>query len=357
MVQKSSKTSGKVVKKSHRIVENPQSQAVSPLISVIIPVYNVKPFLARCLDSVINQTYSHLEIILIDDGSTDGSGELCDQLSQSDTRIRVIHQLNQGLSAARNSGIDSAKGEYLTFVDSDDTISLDMIEILYNLCSEHQTALSMCSFCEVFPNPTQNVDFAEYWKGSHASPVIFSTANCLKSMLLEEGFTVSAWGKLYQRQLFEQIRYPVGCLHEDVGTTYRLILQCPQIAFLPSPKYHYYQNPKSITKQKFCKDKLSLVDFTDEMCEMIDKEYPELKDVTAERRMHARFSILRQTIFVEHPSASTQAIEKSMINYLKAHKNDILKNPYATKRDRIALAALLINKQLFKLGWKVYRHS
>ncbi len=350
-MEKSAKISGKDARNHNKKVEN------FPLISVIIPVYNVQNYLERCLESVKKQSYANLEIILVDDGSTDRSGELCDQIAKTDARITTIHQQNQGLSAARNAALEIIHGEYVTFVDSDDTVSESMVAKLYDLCFKNHTLMSICSFQEVFPEKLRYIDFSTHWPESPKTDTVLDTPACLKAMLLEQGFTVSAWGKLYHRELFKDVRFPVGALHEDVGTTYQLVLKCPQIAFSPSPEYNYYQNQDSITKQKFSPTKLSLIALTDKMCDEINSVYPELQQVTAERRMHARFSILRQFIFVKEPNHAIKKIEKDMIYYLKTHKNDILKNPYATSRDKIALTTLLISKQLFKLGWKVYSHE
>lgn len=352
MVQKSLKQCGKSMQNSSKSVEKVLESSL-PLISVIIPVYNVETYLIRCLDSVKSQTYSNLEIILVDDGSTDQSGELCDAEARQDSRIQVIHQPNQGLSAARNAALDIAKGEYITFVDSDDTISTTMIADLYRLCIGNQVKMSICSFFEVYPDGSKKVDFSKNWSSTGLEQVL-DTVNCLQSMLLEQGFTVSAWGKLYQCELFATVRYPVGALYEDVGTTYQLVLKCPRVAFTASPRYNYYQNKNSITKQSFSSSKLSLVELTDKMCDTLDEIYPQLQNVTKERRMRARFSILRQVIFIKNPDKSIKDIEKTQIDYLKAHKDYIFKNPCASKQDKIALRALLISKQLFKLGWKIH---
>jgi len=317
-----------------------------PLISVIIPVYNVKRYLKRCLDSVIQQTYQNLEIILIDDGSTDGSGKICQEYRQQDPRIVLIHQTNSGLSAARNRGLDICKGEYLTFIDSDDFVKPDLVEYLYGLTKKHRTKLAICAHYEQYQKNLKNL-------GASYAESCLSTVDCLEYMLLEKGFTMSACAKLYATKLFKDIRFPVGKLYEDVGTTYKLIMQCPKIAYGPQPKYHYVQRKKSITKSDFTIQNLDLIALTDQMCNDINQAYPELKDVTNERRMHARFSILRQTI--HRPlSANLQLEEDLIVRYLKKHRDYIFKNPKATLRDKLALSALLVGKNCFKLAWAAY---
>lgn len=368
-VQESHPSCGKCVKSeglsSQKCVKTPNNspqKCESPLISVIIPVYNVEQSLARCFDSVLAQTYQNLEILVIDDGSTDNSGEICDLYAQQHPQFKVVHQSNQGLSGARNTGIDLALGKYLTFVDSDDAIKPQMIMDLYHQSQACGCEISICGFSEIFTDKNGQIvkerPFKAFQDGSNQ---VFDVVSGLQAMLLEYGFTVSAWGKLFLRELFVSdsskdlpIRFPVGALYEDVGTTYKLVLRSHKISFLSLPEYQYYQNHTSITKQAFTKSKLSLITLTDQMCDDLDSLYPQLIFITKERRMRARFSILRQILPISHLDAPTQQIEQEIIHYLKAHRQDILDNPYATKRDRIALRILLVSKGLFRLSWKFY---
>lgn len=360
--QKCVKSEGLSSQKCVKTPNNSLQKCESPLISVIIPVYNVEQSLARCFDSVLAQTYQNLEILVIDDGSTDNSGEICDLYAQQHSQFKVVHQSNQGLSGARNTGIDLALGKYLTFVDSDDAIKPQMIMDLYHQSQACGCEISICGFSEVFTDKNGQIvkerPFKTFQDGSNR---VFDVVSGLQAMLLEHGFTVSAWGKLFLRELFAPgspedlpIRFPVGALYEDVGTTYKLMLRSHKIGFLSSPKYQYYQNHTSITKQAFTKSKLSLITLTDQMCDDLDSLYPQLLFITKERRMRARFSILRQILSISHFDASTRQTEQEIIHYLKAHRQDILDNPYATKRDRIALRTLLVSKGLFKLSWKFY---
>jgi len=239
-VQESHPSCGKCVKfeglSSQKCVKTPNNspqKCESPLISVIIPVYNVEQSLARCFDSVLAQTYQNLEILVIDDGSTDNSGGICDLYAQQHPQFKVVHQSNQGLSGARNTGIDLALGKYLTFVDSDDAIKPQMIMDLYHQSQACGCEISICGFSEVFTDKNGQIikerPFKAFQDGSNQ---VFDVVSGLQAMLLEYGFTVSAWGKLFLRELFVSdsskdlpIRFPVGALYEDVGTTYKLVLR------------------------------------------------------------------------------------------------------------------------------------
>lgn len=347
----------------------PTTTSREPLVSVIVPVYNVKATLARCIDSIKTQTYQNLEIILIDDGSIDGSGELCTELASRDQRIQVLHQKNQGLSAARNTGLDHATGAYITFVDSDDTIASTLVADLLQIALTDKVDFVTCSFNEIYAHTIKP------FTKSSSIPRKYLTIDGVIHMLQEDGFTMSAWGKLYARHLFNSVRFPVGKLYEDVGTTYRLLLQCSKITFLPRPLYNYYQTSSSIIHQDFSFAKLDLITLTDTTCDQIARELinDSVRPVSPEqqslifalkrRRMHARFSILRQMVTVKVqalPTAEQQRFRterEAIVNYLRAHRNDILSNPLSSKRDRLAMYSLLCGLPAFSFAWKLYQHQ
>ncbi len=331
-----------------------------PVISVIVPVYNVAKILERCINSIRKQVYPNLEIILIDDGSTDMSGTFCDVFAKQDRRIKVIHQANQGLSAARNAGLKLATGKWVTFVDSDDSIRPEMIDLLHRLCFQNKTKMSICGFFEVKSEGEGKIQPA-----TQTQEKVLDTMDCLKAMLCEDGFSMSAWGKLYARELFDLVRFPEHRLYEDVGTTYQLVLQCDRIAVSSAKAYNYYQTPGSITQQSFSLKKLDLIDLTDQMCDDIlawgktrsTADQQQLLDLTNKRRMHARFSILRQIVMLDDPEIDNKSLkhaEKNVTKYLRQHKNNILKNPLASRRDKLAMRALLLGKPVFRYAWKRY---
>lgn len=317
----------------------------SELISVIIPVYNVEKYLDRCIKSVINQTYETIEIILIDDGSTDKSLEICYKYLNKDNRIKVFHKENGGLSSARNYGIDVATGKYLTFIDSDDDIEKDYVEYLYNLMKKYNTKMSICSY-SIIKNKITNF-------GINLEEKLLSTEECLDNLLCEKGFTVSACAKMYHKNLFKNIRYPLNKLCEDNGTTYKLIMECNNIAYGNESKYNYYIHNNSITTSEFNLRKLDLIELVDIMCDDIIKKFPNLINSVEKRRTSSRFSILRQ-ILESKNSKKYINIQKDIIKYLKNKNKTIIINPKSDIRDKLAIILLMINKNLFKLGWKIY---
>lgn len=220
------------------------------MISVIIPVYNVAPFLEECVNSVRRQTYIDLEIILIDDGSTDGSEKICDDYTKIDSRIHVIHQENGGLSAARNTGIDHAHGEYLLFVDSDDRIHPLMVQVLYEGMIEFSAEIAICSFRKIEEWERSDVmDISERREFAHAE--LFSGRDCLINMYNDsKPDMIVAWNKLYRRKEFDKLRYPEGKIHEDMFLTYRILYPLNRCLYIQTALYEYRTRKGSITYKK-----------------------------------------------------------------------------------------------------------
>ncbi len=215
-------------------------------ISVIVPVYKVEKFLHRCVDSILGQTFRDFELILVDDGSPDNCGELCDAYAARDSRIHVIHQQNGGLSAARNTGIDwvmaHSHSHWLAFVDSDDWVHPQYLQQLYAAAEHSLCKISACGFFRTGGEPLpegedfsiQSMSADDYYCGS-----------------LHEGVTAVAWNKLYHRSLFKKLRYPIGKLHEDEFTTYKAVYQAGRIGVTPARLYAYYQNPEGIMRSEW----------------------------------------------------------------------------------------------------------
>lgn len=214
----------------------------SPLISVIVPVYKVEAYLSRCVDSILAQTYQNLEILLVDDGSPDNCGKICDEYAQRDPRVRVIHKTNGGLSSARNAGIDAATGEYLGFVDSDDWISVEMYETLYGLIEKYKVPLAFGGrFDYSSRTQTETIGLCP------PKEEVISGEEVVRRIFTWDQMDSSACDKLYHRDLFEEIRYPLGLIGEDVPTTYRLAMKAEKAVACPIPFYHYFHREGSIT--------------------------------------------------------------------------------------------------------------
>lgn len=243
---------------------------VSGLISIIVPVYNVKDYLNRCIDSILAQTYTNLEILLIDDGSTDGSGQICDEYKDKDKRVRVFHKTNGGASTARNLGLDKAKGEFIGFVDSDDYIKADMYA---SLCKymEKEVDIVCCGTALLFPTRMHK---PVKLFGKLKTPSIYSNQQAVKELLLVRDLTFSSWNKVYKRKLFQGIRFPEGKICEDYPVIYQVIKKSRKVVNSGEVKYFHCYRADSISKRQFHIRRMSYVLFTRDIFRDVIAEYP-----------------------------------------------------------------------------------
>lgn len=217
------------------------------LVSVIVPVYNVEKYIRKCIESIITQTYTNLDIILIDDGSTDKSGKICDEYEKLDTRITVIHKKNGGLSSARNSGLDIAKGKYIGFVDSDDYISIDMYEVLLRYM-EDEVDIVACGRYIVYPRIDKKVNKRIYCSDKIKK---YNNIQAIEELLKPQIFPFGVVDKIYRKELFSNIRFPIGRISEDIPVTYALFKKSRNIVHIGDCKYYNFQSHNSITRTEF----------------------------------------------------------------------------------------------------------
>lgn len=225
------------------------------LISVIVPVYNVQDYLKRCVDTIINQEYSNLEIILVDDGSTDESGIICDSLETIDHRIKVLHQDNCGISEARNAGLRISKGDYVAFVDSDDYLHPQYISIMKSALDKTNADLAMCRHQETTLSTREKFNRLEE---ESFNTKIFDCHKVLNENKILN--FVYPWNKLYRKSVFENLEFPKGKLHEDVGIIYRLFFYAKSLVLVDVPLYYYYLRQNSITISAYSLRHLDIVD-------------------------------------------------------------------------------------------------
>ena len=226
-----------------------------PIITVIVPVFKVEPYLNRCVDSIMAQTFQDFELILVDDGSPDNCGAICDEYAARESRIHVIHQKNGGISAARNTGIDWAfaniDSQWLTFIDSDDWVHPEYLEMLYQAAIHDNTKVSICGFCRVTEMIIRQLTDADREIKIY-SPEEFWCSNYVNATI--------ACGKLYMKEVFQNHRYPVGKLHEDEFVTYQILFAENRLAVLNAPLYYYFQNDSGIMRSKWSLAHLSGLD-------------------------------------------------------------------------------------------------
>lgn len=317
---------------------------MNPLISIILPIYNIEAYLPTCMRSVFAQTYENLEIIMVDDGSTDRCPDLCEQYRKKDHRVVVYHKCNGGLSDARNYGIARAKGEYITCIDPDDYVDPDYVEYLYSLIRRYGVLMSICQHQVHYANG-QVKDL-----GQNGEEVL-KTKRCLKRMLYHDVIDTSAWAKLYHKSLFQTVQYPKGKIFEDIGTTYALMMQCSKIAVGYESKYHYRFHPQSIVNGAFSVRKLDLIEMTDRMAKDVLQKYPDLEQAVLRRRVYARFSTLNQMLQTDQYPEEKQ----KLIRFIQRYQKNILRDRLAPKRDKLAILLLGISYRIYRKCWLYYQ--
>ena len=247
---------------------------MSELISVIVPIYNVEKYIKKAVDCIVRQTYDNIEIILVDDGSTDNCGLICDEYYKKDNRIKVIHKENGGASEARNAGIEIAKGEYFAFIDPDDWIENNMIEVLYNNIKKYDADISICEYVK------ENIKGKVLKKKNETKEIqIFNKKNSLYELITQKNITNHPWNKLYKKKLFSEIRYPKGKLLEDISTTYKLFENSNKIVYQNISLYHYIKRGSSALGSMTEKGINDLEDATFSRNKYLLNKYPDLYDI------------------------------------------------------------------------------
>lgn len=233
---------------------------MNDLISIIVPIYNVERYLERCVRSITSQTYKNLEIILVDDGSLDKCPEICDKLAEEDSRIKVLHKVNGGLSDARNHGIDNATGSYIMFIDSDDYIDSCMVEVLYNALINTKSDIAMCGieFVDEYNCIMKNANPAKLKRKVMSQEDFWE--ELIKNDSINYTPCVVVWNKIYNRKIFESIRFDIGKIHEDEMILHKIISNCNKISSVQNKLYNYIQRSTSIMNEVYNVKRLDLIE-------------------------------------------------------------------------------------------------
>lgn len=302
-----------------------------PLISVIVPVYNVERYLPKCIDSILAQTYDNLEIILVEDGTKDASGVICDEYAEKDARIKVIHKENGGLSSARNAGMEIARGEYFGFVDSDDWIEPEFYGTMLTLAQKYDADL-VCA-------GRYDVDGATGRRTlglCHLREECISPMEMLGRVFIWQGCDSAAWDKLYKRHLFDEIRYPLGQYSEDIAIFYKLMEKVNRVALCEKPLYNYLHRENSITTAKLSDKTFHYPSHTEVIYPYICENHPEIRKQARYFRVrgiaHAMMSI----------DLAGEAAWKTYADYyhrqqkeLRRHVGFLLTSPYHGRKERL----------------------
>lgn len=291
-----------------------------PQISVIVPIYKVEQYLERCVDSILNQTFTDFELVLVDDGSPDNCGVICDEYAKKDERIVVIHKENGGLSDARNAGIEwalkNSDSEWITFIDSDDWVHIDYLEYLYNSAKKNNTDISVCHFARV----------SEWDSKTNTKVPLSANVYTPEDFYVKENVNaVVAWGKLYKKKLWTDIRYPYGKIHEDEFTTYKLLFKCNMITVLDCELYYYYINPNGIMNSEWSVKRLDILDALENQIEFFQKNHYS-KALCDKLKLYIELLyksniIIKEKSFSNTLTAETNSVKKKMRKtIIKYHK-------------------------------------
>lgn len=315
------------------------------MISVIVPVYKVEKYLSRCVDSILAQTYSDLEIILVDDGSPDRCGEICDEYAKKDARIRVIHKANGGLSDARNAGIEAATGEFICFIDSDDYIDTSMLMRLTQLQQQYDADIACCGVCDVYEG-------GHYTVKPDSRTMCYTGKEALEDTLAGRNMVVSACNKLIRMKTLGEHRFLVGKIYEDAFFMPKLILDAKCVAVTTEPLYFYWHRKGSITTVSFEKKHMDIIAAYEETYDFVMKYCPELEEVARVRVCWANFIVLDKMLqlrdYKKYPEYEQVAA------YLKQNVGFIIHCNYFQKSRRIAAMALKLNIGLYSILSKLH---
>lgn len=308
------------------------------LISIIVPVYNVEDYLRRCLSSIINQTYLNIEIIVINDGSTDGSLKICEEFIKLDSRMRLYTKKNGGLSSARNFGLEKVLGEYIIFVDSDDYVTKDYVSNLYIAISNKNSDIAVSRFVEI--NEDQKIALKN---DTHTLNIeYYNNTEGLKQLFLQKKFDNNAWGKIYKKFLFNNMQYPEGKLFEDIAITYKLFGKASKISYINVKDYYYVQRKNSIMNAKFNEKKLDLLPIVDDMFDDISNQNPELINYVGCRSFSSLINLWRN---IPDDSEYRNIVWKKALNYRKYP----LVNLHSKMKYKLGSALAFLSPQIVKL--------
>ncbi len=308
-------------------------------VSVIIPIYNIAEYLPKCVDSILNQSLREIEIILVDDGSTDESGRICDRYADQDDRVRVIHKANGGLSDARNAGIKLAAGKYIGFVDGDDYIESEMFKTLYQACVENNTKMSACDYIYEGEKNGQRVSHSN---GEYR--ILTAEEFFLKVLKTPSAVGMGVWNKLYYRGLFQHALFRTGCLHEDTDILYRLVFQTDAVAYISRPCYIHCERKGSITKQSYGQREKDRYEANQRMFQYIAANHPKLLQAAADNRCRSMMNIVNNMV-------DSRIYDRSMYQKIRREIQELLPQLYGEEGLSVKL---LLKLRLIGIGYFPY---
>lgn len=321
---------------------------MSDLISVIVPIYNIEKYIDRCVESVVNQTYKNLEIILVDDGSTDNSSSVCDDWAKRDSRIKVIHKKNGGLSDARNFGLDNAKGDYIAFVDGDDFIDINMYDSMLNYLKKYNCDICICGINKI-ENGREFITRPYMYSNNEFT--ILNNENALVE-LLNDRLDVSSCNKLYKKEIINDLRFPYGITNEDFALMYKFFYRSNQIIIINENYYKYIQRQGSITTTKFNERQFDKYYNCIQMMDFIEENIPNLINEAKYYLWYHTFCLLKQ-LYLENLIISYSKYAKELKTTLKKDSFIIMKSKKLSYKEKIIYLVISFFPRIYVLIHKI----
>lgn len=306
------------------------------LISIIVPVYNVEKYVTRCLESIARQDYRNIEIIIVDDGSNDRSGEICDEFEKEEKRAKVFHKKNGGLSDARNFGINKARGEWIIFVDSDDYVNKKYISKMYNALKSENIDIVVCGYNDEIPQKM----------------VLSGEEATIRLLTKQENIDIVAWNKLYKKKLFvnNEIFFPKGKIHEDTLTTYKILSKARKVAYVPEALYRYVQREDSITKEEDVEERLRARELAAREAVDYFRDNDKEKEAAMVALLLAKYASLDNAIAGRIEKRQGELARK----WIVGHKEEFKNNKYVGMKLRIYITtSVLFGGIIYKLFRKI----
>ena len=315
-----------------------------PKISVIVPIYNCEKYISKCIESIINQTFHDLEIILIDDGSTDKSVEVCESFAKKDSRVKLICQENGGVSKARNVGLESAQGDFITFVDSDDYIIPEMYERMYKNLIENEADISICGITNYFIKRDGAIE--KIRQSSIDGFFVFTGEKAVEESLKSRLFSVNPVNKLFKKKLFYSVRYPEGKISEDAFLIPSILSDARVVVYDSFPMYCYVRRENSITTSNFSSKDWDVVEAYEKHLKKVKNFFPHMIRAAEFRYLWAYTYVMDRMVISD--SIVPEEDFKKAFYFIRKNILKIFLNPYFSFKRKAATAILLINKEIYK---------
>lgn len=304
-----------------------------PLVSLVVPIYKAQDYLRECVDSLLAQTYDNIEIVLIDDGSPDGCGAICDEYAARDGRINVLHQRNLGVSAARNAGVSASKGAFTAFIDADDWADCDLVEYLLDLLTETDSDIAVCG-CET--------------SGNSSTGKVFTGEEALREMLLQKSFDTGPWSKLFKTELVKREPFPENMFFEDLAVMCRIIGGAQRVVYSDRKIYHYRATPDGTMSGVHTERLLDEIKAADMMYTYVTETFPALEAEAASRKFSACCQVL-----LKLPEEGYENFRKTAWDMICKTRGRVLAAHGVRAKNRVAAAVSFLGGRAIRGLWRL----